>query len=137
MRPISNQKTKTNFKILKLIFWFEMKKRISKNIFDFSNLIIELKNEKRKKNFLNLFWFKTDFKKQKSKFLSSFLIWNQKMNFKNSFIFQFLFWNWEMKNKKFSKFVLFLNQKTNYSFCTRISSFFAFHFNEEIEKRIT
>ena len=66
--PFQIKKRKTKFKILKLIIWFQMKKWILKNIFHFSNLVIELKDEKRKKNFfLNLFWFKTDFKKQKWK----------------------------------------------------------------------
>ena len=58
---------------------------------------------------------KTNFKKQK-------WISKKKKNWisKNSFIFQFLFWNWKMKNEKLSKFILFLNQKTNYTFCTWI-----------------
>ena len=39
-----------------------------------------------------------------------------------------------MKNEKFSKFVLFLNQKTNYIFVTRLGlkkSLFPFRFNDE------
>ena len=109
-------KRKVNFKILKLIFWFEMNSRISKNIFHFLNLIIELKNEKRKKFFLNMLWFKTDFKKQKSKFLNSIFDLKSKNEFQRILsFFNFLFWNWKMKNEKFSKFVLFSNQKTNYT----------------------
>ena len=59
-----------------------------------------------------------------------------------------------MKNEKISKFALFLNQKTNYTFGTRIkcslsffiflkkwkmkySLFFVFHFHKGIEKQIT
>ena len=78
-----------------------MKKRISKNIFDFSNLIIELKNEKRKKYFLNLFWFKTDFKKQKSKFLSSFFDFKSKNELQkilSFFNFRFQIEKWKMRN---------------------------------------
>ena len=59
-------------------------------------------------------------KSKNQNFRINFLIWYQKMIFKNSFFFQFLLWNWKMKNEKFSKFVLFLNQKTNYTFGTRI-----------------
>ena len=66
--PFQIKKRKTKFKIWKFVFWFEMRKQISKNIFHFSILINELKNEKRKNFFLNLFWFKTNFKKLKSKF---------------------------------------------------------------------
>ena len=87
-----------------------MKKRISKKIFHFSHLIIEFKNENWKKElFLNLFWFKTNFKKQKSKFSNPFF------DFKSSLISQFWLWNWKMKNGRLSKFVLFWNQKTNYN----------------------
>ena len=53
-----------------------MKKLISKNIFYFSHFIIELKKEKQKKLFLNLFWFKINFKKQKLKFFE-FIFWFQ------------------------------------------------------------
>ena len=58
-----------------------MRKRISKNIFHFSNLINTLIKKKRKKNFLNLFWFKTSFKKQKSKFSNSFFDFKSKNEF--------------------------------------------------------
>ena len=48
------------------------------------------------------------------------MIWNQKMDFEKFFYFQFLFFKWQMKNEKLSKFVLFLNHKTNHTFGTRI-----------------
>ena len=98
-----------------------MKKWISKNIFHISNLINALKKETWKKLFLNLFWFKTNFKKTKIKifeFIFRFQI--KKWISKSSFIFQFFLSNWKMKNENFSKFVLFWNQKTNYTFGTRI-----------------
>ena len=125
------KKRKANFKILKLIFWFEMDSRISKNIFHFLNLIIELKNEKRKKFFLNLLWFKTDFKKQQSKFSNSIFDLKSKNEFQRILsFFNFLFWNWKMKNEKFSKFVLFSNQKTNYTNWIE----FQYSINLEMEK---
>ena len=125
------KKRKANFKILKLIFWFEMNSRISKNIFHFLNLMIELKNEKRKKIFLNLLWFKTDFKKQKSKFSNSIFDLKSKNEFQRILsFFNFLFWNWKMKNEKLSKFVLFSNQKTNYTNWIE----FQYSINLEMEK---
>ena len=41
-----------------------------------------------------------------------------------------------MKNEKFLKFVLFLNQKTNYNFVSAhgLSQFFVFNFNLKNEK---
>ena len=96
-----------------------MKKRISKNIFHFSHLIIELKKEKRKKLFLNLFWLKINLKNKN--FRIDFFISNQKANFKKFFHFSIL-------NEKFSKFVLFFNQEANYTFGTRIISIYAFKF---------
>ena len=96
-----------------------MKKQISKNIFHFSHLIIELKKEKRKKLFLNLFWLKINLKNKN--FRIDFLISNQKANFKKFFHFSIL-------NEKFSKFVLLFNQEANYTFGTRIISIYAFQF---------
>ena len=98
-----------------------MKKRISKNIFQFSHLIIELKKEKRKKTVFESILIQNQFQKTKIK-IFKFIFWFQikKWISKSSFIFQFWLWNWKMKNEKFSKFVLFLNQKTNYTFGTRI-----------------
>ena len=78
-----------------------MKEGISKNVFHFSNLIIELKNEKRKKIFLNPFLFQTDFKKQKSKFSNSFFDFKSKTEFQkiiSFFNFCFETEKWEMKN---------------------------------------
>ena len=125
------KKRKANFKILKLVFWFEMNSQISKNIFHFLNLIIELKNEKRKKFFLNLLWFKTDFKKQQSKFSNSIFDLKSKNEFQRILsFFNFLFWNWKMKNEKFSKFVLFSNQKTNHTNWIE----FQYSINLEMEK---
>ena len=100
--------------ILWFAFWSEMKKRISKNIFYFSNLINGFKKEKQKQKFFALFWFKISSKKQKLKFSNSWIS-------KRPFIFEFRLWNWKMKNEKFSKFALFLNQKTNYTFGTQIN----------------
>ena len=129
-----------------------MKERISKNMFHISNLINALKKETWKKLFLYLFWFKTNFKKTKIKifeFIFRFQI--KKWISKSSFIFQFLLSNWKMKNENFSKFVLFWNQKTNYTFGTRIwlpfscliDSFFeffipsfVFHFHKKMENEI-
>ena len=89
------KKRKANFKILKLIFWFEMNNRISKNIFHFLNLIIELKNEKR------FNWFKTDFKKQKQKFSNSIFDLKSKNEFQRILsFFNFLFWNWKILKLK-------------------------------------
>ena len=76
---------------------------------------------KMKKTFCWIYFdLKPILKNKNQNFRINFLIWYQKMIFKNSFFFQFLLWNWKMKNEKFSKFVLFLNQKTNYTFGTRI-----------------
>ena len=86
-----------------------MKKRISKNIFLFSILIIELKNEKE--IFLNLFWFKTNFKKRKSKFSQYFFDLKPKNEFQNIvsfFDFGFEIAKWKLK---IFYFFLFLNQK--------------------------
>ena len=80
-----------------------MKKRISKNIFHFSNLIIELKKEKQKKIF---FWIYFDLKpisKNKNQnFSVHFLIWNQKLNLKK--ICRFLTWVLKLKKKKWKNF---------------------------------
>ena len=125
------KKRKANFKILKLVFWFEMNSQISKNIFHFLNLIIELKNEKRKNFYLNLLWFTTDFKNQQSKFLNSIFDLKSKSEFQRILsFFNFLFWNWKMKNEKFSKFILFSNQKTNHTNWIE----FQYSINLEMEK---
>ena len=49
---------------------------------------------------------------------------------KNEFQKVILFFNLviKLKNEKFSKFVLSLNQKTNYTFGARIELYFVFHF---------
>ena len=73
-----------------------MNKQISKSIFHFSILIITWKNEKQKKIFFLIYF---DLKP---------MLKNKNQNF------QIQFWIWN------SKFVLFLNQKTNYTFGTRI-----------------
>ena len=81
-----------------------------------------------KKGFLNLFWFKINFKKQKSKYWNSFFDFKSKNEFQKFLsFFQFWLWNWNMKNEKFSKFVFFLNQKTNYTFGTRIQYMYCTH----------
>ena len=103
MRPISKEKRKIKFKVSLFVFRFETKKRISKNIFHFSNLIIELKKEKQKKNF---FWIYFDLKpisKNKNQnFRIHFLISNQNMNFKKLFHFSILVM--KLKNEKQKKF---------------------------------
>ena len=105
-----------------------MKKRISKNIFHSLNLIIELKSEKQKKIFWNLFCLKPISKTKINIF--NFIFWFQikKRISKSFFFFQFWLWNWKMKNEKFSKFVLFLNQKTSHTFGTRIRIQWFFYF---------
>ena len=106
--------------VIRFLIWNE--KKVSKNIFHFSSLINAVKNEKLKRIlFLALFWLKTNFKTQKIK-IFEFILWFQikKWIWKSYFIFPFWLWNWKMKNENFSKFVLLLNQKTNYTFSTRI-----------------
>ena len=139
-----------------------------KFVFRFDN-----ENEKRKKSKLyfilkknqislsthgfNFFWIYFDLKRNSKNvnqpFRIHFLISNQKMNFKKFFHVSIWLWNWKMKKEKFSKFVLFLTQKTNYTFGTRIiklngfsifkmtehwnwkwSLFYVFHFNLKNEK---
>ena len=78
---IWNQFQKTKIKIFEFIFWFEIKKLISKKCF----------------------------------------------------LFQFWLWNWKIKNWKFSKFVLCLNQKTNYTFGIRITKILFFNFQIKID----
>ena len=103
-------------------FWFQMKKRISKNIFHFSILIIELKNKKRKYNFFESVLIKKPISKNENqKFRIQISIWNQKMNFKKFFHFPILVMKLENEKWKIFKIrFLFLNQKTNYTFDTRI-----------------
>ena len=143
-----------------------MKKRISKNIFHFSNLIIELKNEKRKMFFWICFKLKPISKNKNQNFRIHFLIWNQKMNFKK--FFHFSIFILKLKNEKWKTFKILFNFKSKNglyfrymdSFSCLIDSFFeflilhlffifikkwktkyslifVFHFNEEIEIRIT
>ena len=65
-----------------------MKKRISKNTFHFSNLIIELKKEKWKKNFFLIYFDSKPVSKNKNQnFRIHFLISNEKINFKKFFDF--------------------------------------------------
>ena len=73
---------------------------------------------------MHLFWLKINFKKNKSKYSNSFFgLWFKKLSY-----FSILVWNWKMKNEKFSKYVLFLSQKTNYTFSTAIKLCFVFLF---------
>ena len=74
-----------------------MKKRISKNIFHFSNLIIELEDEKQTKIFFESVLIWNRFQKIKIK-VFDFIFWFEikKWISKNYFIFQFLFWNWKI-----------------------------------------
>ena len=112
---------KWKFQFRNLIFGLKWKKSFKKyfSFFKFDNV---LKNEKLKRIlFLALFWLKTNFKTQKIK-IFEFSLWFQikKWIWKSYFTFPFWLWNWKMKNENFSKFVLLLNQKTNYTFSTRI-----------------
>ena len=123
---LKNWNIKNAFSIFK--FPLKIEKWNLKKFYHFSIFNFEVKIEMRKNvlfhfNFkmkiewffwcMDFFWIYFDLKPiSKNE--------NQKLNFKNSFIFQFGFWNWKMKNGKFSKFVLFLNQKANYTFGARI-----------------
>ena len=82
--PFQIKKRKTKVKILKFVFWFEMRKRISKISFIFQFWLLNWKTKNKQKNFLNLFWFKTNFKKLKSKFLNSFFDWKWKNEFQKN-----------------------------------------------------
>ena len=88
--------------ISQFAFWSEMKKRISKNVFLFLNLIKALKKEKRKKKFLlTLFWFKTSFKKLKSEFSNSSFDFKSENEFQkvlSFFNFVYEIEKWKMKN---------------------------------------
>ena len=84
-----------------------MKKQISKNIFDFSNLIKALKKEKRKKIFLTPFWFKTSFKKQKPNFWIHFLILNKNEFQKVLSFFNFCYETEQWKIKNFQNLFCF------------------------------
>ena len=104
--------------------------------------------------FLIYFDLKRNSKNANQTFRIHFLISNQKVNFKKFFHFSILVMKLKNeKRKNFSKFVLFLNQKTNYTFGTRIiklngfsifkmtehwnwkwSLFYVFHFNLKNEK---
>ena len=84
---------------------------------------IWLKHWKRK-NEKKFFWLyfnlKPISKNKNQSFRIPFSISNQKMNFKKSFHFSILFM--KLKNEKWTifNFVLFLKQKTNYTFSTLI-----------------
>ena len=110
-----------------------------KKFFHFSTLVMKLKNEKfskfvfflsKKTSYTFSTWIKTVFwiyfdlksisKNKNQNFRIHFLIPSQKINFKKFFHFSIWLWNWKMKNEKFSKFILFLNQKTSYTFGTWI-----------------
>ena len=83
-----------------------MKKRISKNINNFSNFINALKKEKRKKNF---FWIDFDLKpiskKQRSRFSNSFFDIKSKSKFQKVLsFFNFVYKIEKWKMEKFSKF---------------------------------
>ena len=83
-----------------MVFWFEMEKRISKNIFIFHIWLLNWKKKNEKK----LFWFKIYFdlksisKNKNQNFGIHFLTLNQKMNFKKFFQFSILVMN--LKNEK-------------------------------------
>ena len=85
--------------LLLLMFFFllycgntidKMKKRISKNLFHFSHLVIELEKEKRKKTVFESILIQNQFQKIKIKiFELNFLFQIKKEISKSSFIFQF------------------------------------------------
>ena len=110
-----------------------MKKRFSKNIFHFSNLINALKKETRKKNnffFLNLFWFKTNFKKQKSKFSDSFFYFKSKNEFQkvlSFFNFCYEIEKWKIKFLKSKKRIILLGHGLKMKI--KMNSHFCFHFD--------
>ena len=78
------------------------------------------KRKKEKKFFWLYFNLKPISKNKNQSFRIPFSISNQKMNFKKSFHFSILFM--KLKNEKWTifNFVLFLKQKTNYTFGTPI-----------------
>ena len=94
----------------------ENEKSISKNIFPFSILIIELKNVKRKKKF----WIYLDSeplsKNENQNFWILFLIWNQKMNSKKLFHFAMLVMKLENEKWKILKIHLALISKNELYF---------------------
>ena len=109
-----------------------MEKRISKNIFHFSNFIIELKNEKRKKNFFYIYFdLKPISKSKKQNFRIYFLIWNQKMDFKK--FFHFSIFVLKLKNEKWKifkiRFVFNSNNELYFRY-TDWNSIFDFQFLE-------
>ena len=111
------------------------KSEFHKNIAHFPVLIINWKTKNENKIFFQSILIENQFQKTKIK-IFVFIFWFEikKWISKNSFIFQFWLWKWKMKNEKFSKFVLLLNQKTNYTFGTRI--FYVACLNFSIETKI-
>ena len=117
---IWNEKANFIKTLLIFQFWLLTEKRKTKTNFFFQSILIENQFQKTKiKIFVFIFWFEI------KKWIS-----------KNSFIFQFWLWKWKMKNEKFSKFVLFLNQKTNYTFGTRIFYVACLNFSIETKTKI-
>ena len=92
-----------------------MKKWISKNIFHFSDLIIELKKDKRKKNcFWIYFDLKSISKNKNQNFRIHFLISNQKRNLKKLFYFSILVrFVFKSKNELYFRYT---DYKTNWFF---------------------
>ena len=113
-----------------------MKKRISKNMVHFLILIIKWKTKNKNKVFLNLFWFKTNFKKPNQNFRIHFSIWNQKMNFKKFFHFSILVM--KLKNGKWKFFkIRFLFKLKNELYFRYTDSLLIFQFWLLNEKRKT
>ena len=98
--------------LLLLMFFFllycgntidKMKKRISKNLFHFSHLAIELEKEKQKKNCFWIYFDSKSISKNKNKnFRIEFSISNEKGNFKKFFHFSILVM--KLKNEKWKIF---------------------------------
>ena len=103
------------------VFRFEIKKNVFQKIsFIFQIWLLNWKSRNEKKIFLNLFWFKTSFKKQKSEFSNSFFDWKSKNEFQKIISFSnvcFEIENWKIKIFKI-RFVF--KSKKNYTFGTPI-----------------
>ena len=105
-----------------MFFDLKWKNEFQKIYFIFHIWLLNWKTKNEKKLFLNLFWFKINFKNKNQNFRIHFLISSQKMNIRKFLHFSILVMKLKNKTEKFSKFVLFLNQKTNYTFGTRIKN---------------
>ena len=89
---LKNEKKQFSF-FKNLIFWIIL--FIHGLSFIFNIWLLNLKRKNEKKNFLNLFWFKTNFKKQKSKFSNSLFDFKSKSEFQKILsFFKFIYERW-------------------------------------------